>query len=97
MAWNLNPSRVPDAQNLASLQFANVVNSKNQFTAFLNRLQMHSACHLGTCLQVKKEPDNTLYCRFFFPRPLFDDLVVTKNINHKSWLFSPARNIPDMN
>jgi ATP-dependent DNA helicase PIF1 len=23
--------------------------------------------------------------------------VVTKNINHKSWLFSPARNIPDMN
>src|SRR5580704_2390740 len=58
---------------------------------------MHLVCRLGACLQVKKGEDKTLYCRFFFPRPLFDELVVTKDINHKSWLFSPARNIPDMN
>jgi len=74
-----------------------VVNSEDQFTAFLNRLQMHSVCRLGACLQVKKGLDNTSYYRFFFPQPLFDDLVVTKDINHKSWLFSPARNVPDMN
>ena len=37
-AWNPNPSRVPDAQNPASLRFADVVNSEDQFTTFLNRL-----------------------------------------------------------
>jgi ATP-dependent DNA helicase PIF1 len=58
---------------------------------------MHSVCPPGTCLRVKKGPGNIPYCQFFFPRSLFDDLVVTKDINHKSWLFSPARNIPDMN
>ena len=58
---------------------------------------MHSVCRPGACLRVKKGLDNTPYCRFFFPRPLFDDPVVTKDINHKSWLFSPARNVPDMN
>ena len=84
MAWNLNPSRVSDAQNPASLQFADVVNSEDQFTVFLNRLQIYSVCHPGTCLWVKKGPGNIPYCRFFFPQPLFDDLVVTKNINHKS-------------
>lgn len=96
-AWNPNSSRVLDAQNPASLQFSDVVNSEDQFTAFLNRLQMHSVCRPGACLRVKKGEDKTPYCRFFFPRPLFDDPVVTKDINHKSWLFSPARNIPDMN
>ena len=96
-AWNPNPSRPPDAQNPASLQFSHVANSSDQFTAFLNRLQMHIVCRPGACLRVKKNADKTPYCRFFFPRPLFDNPVVTKDINHKSWLFSPARNIPDMN
>ncbi len=58
---------------------------------------MHTICRPGACLRVKKGSDNTPYCRFFFPRPLFDDPVVTKDINHKSWLFSPARNVPDTN
>jgi hypothetical protein len=74
-----------------------MVNSNDQFTAFLNRLQMHLVCRPGACLWVKKGKDKTLYCRFFFPRPLFDDPVVTKDINHKSWLFSLAWNICDMN
>ena len=69
----------------------------DQFATFLNRLQMHTICRPGAYLWVKNGSDNTLYCQFFFPRPLFDDLVVTKDINHKSWLFSPARNVPDMN
>jgi hypothetical protein len=89
-AWNPNPSRVLDAQNPASLRFTDVVNSEDQFTAFLNRLQMHSVCCPRTCLQVKKGPGNVPYYQFFFPWPLFDIPIVTKDINHKSWLFSPA-------
>jgi ATP-dependent DNA helicase PIF1 len=58
---------------------------------------MHTVCRPGACLRVKKGPEKTSYCRFFFPQPLFDDPVVTKSINYKSWLFSPARNAPDMN
>jgi hypothetical protein len=74
-----------------------VVNSEDQFTAFLNCLQIHLVCCPETCLRVKKGLGIIPYCRFFFPRPLFDDPVVTKGINHKSWLFSLARNIPDIN
>ena len=96
-AWNPSPSRAPDAQNPASLLFSDVANSMDQFSAFLNRLQMHTICRPGACLRVKKGSEDTPYCRFFFPRPLFDDPVVTKEINHKSWLFSLARNVPDMN
>ncbi len=83
-AWNPIPSWAPNAQNLAALQFSDVANSTDQFAAFLNRLQMHSICRPGACLRVKKGLENTSYCRFFFPRPLFDDLVVTKDINYKS-------------
>jgi ATP-dependent DNA helicase PIF1 len=56
---------------------------------------MHSACRALYCLRVKK--DQPLACCFFFPRPLFLDLVVTRDINHKSWLFSPARNQGTLN
>jgi hypothetical protein len=31
------------------------------------------------------------------PPPLFQDPVVTKEINHKGWLFSPARNQGNLN
>ena len=46
---------------------------------------------------MKKGLDQPLACCFFFPRPLFLDLVVTRDINHKSWLFSLARNQATLN
>ncbi|KID81041.1 ATP-dependent DNA helicase PIF1 [Metarhizium guizhouense ARSEF 977] len=95
-AWNPDQLRLPDARNPASLAAADVTNTADQFAAFLNRLQMHSACRAPYCLRAKKGGDQPT-CRFFFPRPLFTDPVVTKEINHKSWLFSPARNQGTLN
>ena len=95
-AWNPDQFRLPDARNPASLAPANVANTADQFAAFLNRLQMHSACRAPYCLRAKKIGDHPT-CRFFFPRPLFPDPVVTKEINHKAWLFSPARNQETLN
>jgi hypothetical protein len=96
-AWNPDPLRAPDARNPASLAPADVANTADQFAAFLNRLQIHSTCRAPYCLRRKKDSDTPLECRFFFPRPLFSDPVVTKEINHKSWLFSPARNQSNLN
>jgi ATP-dependent DNA helicase PIF1 len=80
-AWNLDPSRVPDARNPASLPPINVVNTTDQFTAFLNRLQLHTTCRPSYCLRVQK--GSTIpTCRFFFPRPLCQEPIVTKDINH---------------
>jgi ATP-dependent DNA helicase PIF1 len=94
-AQNPDPLRLPDARNPASLAPEDVANTTDQFVAFLNRLQMHSACRAPYCLRVKK--DQPPACRFFFPRPLFPDPVVTRDITHKSWLFSPARNQETLN
>jgi hypothetical protein len=58
---------------------------------------MHSACRAPYCLRVRKGSDQAPVCRFFFPRPLFTDPVVTKEIDHKAWLFSPARNQETLN
>ncbi|KAH6702810.1 hypothetical protein BKA61DRAFT_581943 [Leptodontidium sp. MPI-SDFR-AT-0119] len=55
-------------------------------------VQMHSACRAPYCLRARKGGDQPTCRFFFFPRPLFTDPVVTKEFNHKSWLFSPARN-----
>ena len=95
-AWNPDPLRLPDARNPASLAPADVANTADQFAAFLNRLQMHSTCRAPYCLRVKKAGDQ-ITCRFFFPRPLFPDPVVTREINGKTWLFSPARNQGSLN
>ena len=95
-AWNPDQLRLPDARNPASLNPVDVVNTTDQFAAFLNRLQMHSTCRAPYCLRVNKETGHS-YCRFFFPRPLFTAPVVTKDINHKTWLFSPARNQGTLN
>jgi hypothetical protein len=96
-AWNPDQLRAPDARNPASLAPADVANTADQFAAFLNRLQIHSTCRAPYCLRWKKDSDTPLECRFFFPRPLFSTPVVTKEINHKSWLFSPARNQSNLN
>ena len=96
-AWNPNQSRLPDARNPASLAPADIANTEDQFAAFLNRLQVHSACRVSYCLRVPKDSDAPPTCRFFFPRPLFPDPVVTQEINHKAWLFSPARNQANLN
>lgn len=95
-AWNPDPLRLPDARNPASLARADVANTADQFAAFLNRLQMHSACRAPYCLRTKKGVDVPV-CRFFFPRPLFPHATVTRDINHKDWLFSPARNQGTLN
>jgi ATP-dependent DNA helicase PIF1 len=58
---------------------------------------MHSACRALYCLQVKKGSDQPLTCCFFFSQPLFLDLVVTRDINYKNWLFSPAQNQRTLN
>ena len=94
-AWNPDPLRLPDARNPASLPPSNVVNTPDQFAAFLNRLQLHT-CRLSYCLRLKKALE-TLICRFFFPRPLYQEPTVTKDINHKDWVFSPARNQATLN
>ena len=96
-AWNPDQLRAPDARNPASLAPADVANTADQFTAFVNRLQIHSTCRAPYCLRATKDLDAPLTCRFFFPRPLFSAPVVTKEINHKSWLFSPARNQANLN
>jgi hypothetical protein len=96
-AWNPDPLRLPDARNPASLAPADVANTADQFAALLNRLQMHSACRAPYCLRVKRGSDQPPTCRFFFPRPLFLDPVVTRDINHKGWLFSPAQNQGTLN
>ena len=72
------------------------MNTSNQFTAFLNRLQLHSACRPSYCLRTKKG-DPTPCCRFFYPRPLADRPTVTKEINHRDYMFAPARNQGTLN
>jgi len=80
-AWNPDSLRLPDARNPASLDPADVANTADQFAAFLNRLQMHSTCRAPSCLRVKNGGDQPT-CRFFFPRPLFTEAVVTRVINY---------------
>jgi hypothetical protein len=75
--------RPPDARNPASLAAADVANTSDQFAAFLNRLQRHDRCTEGYCLRSKKGSTTPATCRFFFPRPLFEEPVVTREINHK--------------
>jgi hypothetical protein len=36
-------------------------------------------------------------CRFFYPRPLAQQPVVTKEINHRDYMFAPARNQATLN
>src|ERR1700733_12028574 len=96
-AWNPDQLRPPDARNPASLARKDVANTADKFCAFLNRLQVHSTCRVPYCLWPKKGSEAPSSCRFFFPRPLFLALVVTQEINHKGWLFSPARNQANLN
>jgi ATP-dependent DNA helicase PIF1 len=96
-AWNPDPLRLPDARNPASLPPSDVVNTPDQFTAFLNRLQLHT-CRPSYCLRLKKGSNsNTPKCRFFYPRPPYQEPTVTMDINQKDWMFSPARNQPTLN
>lgn len=89
---NPDPLRLSDARNPASVAWADAANTADQFSAFLNRLQVHLACIVSQCLRVKRALGQSPTCRFFLPRPLLPEAVVTKDINHKGWLFSPARN-----
>ena len=82
-AHNPNPSWLPDARNSASLTPADVANIPDQFVAFLNRLQVHT-CGPQYCLRVKHGSDEPPSCRFFYPRKLCPEPIVTKGINHKS-------------
>jgi ATP-dependent DNA helicase PIF1 len=95
-AWNPDPSRLPDARNPASIAPTDVTNTADQFAAFVNRLQMHSACRASYCLRTKKGTAQPT-CRFFFPRPLAAEPSVTKEISRKDWMFAPARNQELMN
>jgi hypothetical protein len=88
-AQNPNFLQLPDARNPASLAPADVANTADQFAAFLNRLQVHTYLP-QYCLRVKHESDGPPTCQFFFPLKLFPEPIVTKEINNKSWLFSPA-------
>jgi hypothetical protein len=90
-AWNPDQLRLPDARNPASLAPSDVTNTSDQFTALLNRLQLHSTCRPSYCLRTKKG-DPTPRCRFFYPRPLADRPAVTREVNHRDWMFAPARN-----
>jgi hypothetical protein len=72
-AWNPDQLRPPDLQHPSSLAPADVANTANQFTAFINRFQVHSTCSYPYCF---RRQDSNI-CRFFFPRPLFREPVVT--------------------
>jgi hypothetical protein len=93
-AWNPDQLRLPDARNPASLAPSDVTNTSDQFTAFLNRLQLHSTCRPSYCLRTKK---GVTSCRFFYPRPLAQQPTVTKGINHRDYMFAPARNQASLN
>ena len=95
-ACNPDPLRPPDLRNPASLDPTDVANTSDQFTAFVNRLQKHSHCTASYCLRTNRETKQSS-CRFFFPRPLFADATITREINPRSSLFSPARNDPFLN
>jgi ATP-dependent DNA helicase PIF1 len=95
-AQNPDSLRHPDARNPASLAPTDVVNTSDQFAAFLNCLQIHT-CRVPYCLRHQHGSDQPPRCRFFYPRPLFSEPVVTKKINNKSWLFSPIRNQATLN
>ncbi|KIM94114.1 hypothetical protein OIDMADRAFT_35163 [Oidiodendron maius Zn] len=71
------------------------MNTSDQFAAFLNCLQLYSTYRLSYCLQTKKgiEPK----CRFFYPRPLMERPTVTKEINHRDYIFAPAYNQATLN
>jgi hypothetical protein len=92
-ACNPDQSRPPDIRHPSSLAPADVANTTDQFAAFLNRFQVHPTCSYPYCLRQK----DSGICRFFFPRPLFREPVVTRDINPRSWLFSPARNQATLN
>ena len=95
-AWNPDQLRLPDLRHPSALAPTDVINTADQFTAFINRFQRHPVCTHGYCLRSNKSTGQSS-CRFYFPRPLFTDPVGTREINHKSWLFSPARNDPSLN
>ena len=90
-ALNPHPLRLPDTRNPASLQSSLVMNTADQFAAFLNRLQQHTTCRPSYCLRTRKGASK-LECRFFYPRPLIETPTVTNQIRPGSWLFAPARN-----
>jgi hypothetical protein len=96
MADNLNPLRLPDALNPTSLTLIDVANTADQFAAFLNHLQVHMY-QLQYCLRVKHSSNEPPFYCFFYPQKLFPQPVVTKEINHKSWLFSPIQNQATLN
>jgi ATP-dependent DNA helicase PIF1 len=95
----VNPDlyRLPDVRNPASLKPADVTNSSDLFAALANRLQRHSQCSVAYCLRSKPGSLAPPRCRFFFPRPLFNEAVITTDITQKDPLFSPARNSTLMN
>jgi hypothetical protein len=95
-AWNPNPERLPDRRNPASIPPNDIVNTADQFASLANRLQMHPICSAPYCLRRRKGAEQ-LTCRFHYPRALTDVPIVTKAINNQSWLFSPARNQPNLN
>jgi hypothetical protein len=86
-AWNPNPNRPPDARNPASVPRSQLTNTVDEYTALLNRLQIHSRCTESYCLRAEKgKPGAEKTCRFFFPRLLFNNAVLTKDIKAGRWL-----------
>ena len=90
-AFNPNSTRCSDGRNPASLPYRAVQNTEDQFAGFLNCFQQHNNCPGPACTRKHKETQEKS-CRFFYPRPCFDEATVTKDINHKSWMFGPKRN-----
>jgi hypothetical protein len=77
------------------------------FTSFITRVQLHALCSFPKCLRKVKGKDHTdchhcngdehMDCRHWFPRKLFTVACVTKEIDKKTWRFSPRRNQEDLN
>ena len=63
----------------------------DQYTAFLNCLQLYSQYRLSYCLR-RKKGDTMPYCQFFYLCLLAQWPSLTKEINYRDYIFIPACN-----
>lgn len=89
-AWNHNPNRPPDPVHPSAVSHDQIQNTKDQVTAFLNRLQRHMCG--GFYCQRKRKDTGHVECRFKFPKAGHPYSWVTKANGAEHLMFDPRRN-----
>lgn len=95
-AVNPHVNRPADPRHPSELPFSTVQNTSDQCAACLNRFQYYCNCPRPVCKRVNKETGE-VSCRFWYPRSCREEASVTRDIDHKTWRFGPARNLPFLN